>query len=112
MYASIGNNESLPYTDDTFDCYLANLSLMLVDNYKNQLQEALRVTKQGATFGFSIWGRKDRCANFTITSKVFAKHGLMPKDPPKKTPFDIGQDPEALKKEMLGLGFSNIRMWY
>ena len=29
------NNESLPFEDNVFDRYVANLSLMLVDNHKN-----------------------------------------------------------------------------
>lgn len=44
VVGAVANNECLPFEDGTFDCYLANLSLMLVDNYKNQLSEALRVT--------------------------------------------------------------------
>lgn len=44
VMGSIANNEMLPFKDATFDCYLGNLSLMLVDNYKNMLNEALRVT--------------------------------------------------------------------
>ncbi len=44
VFGCKANNESLPFKDETFDCYLANLSLMLVDNHTNQLKEALRVT--------------------------------------------------------------------
>ena len=40
---SIQNNESLTYQDESFDCYVANLSLMLVDNHSNQLSECARV---------------------------------------------------------------------
>ena len=40
----LANNECLPFKDASFDCYLGNLSLMLVDNYRNMLKEALRVT--------------------------------------------------------------------
>ena len=43
VIAGIANNEALPFKDGQFDCYIANLSLMLVDNYKNMLTEALRV---------------------------------------------------------------------
>lgn len=112
VFASVANNESLPFNDSTFDCYLASLSLMLVDNYKNQLQEAFRVTQPGASLGFTVWGRKQNCNNITFLNKIFAKHGLLPPEPPKKTFFDVGQDPEALRKEMKELGFKNIRMWY
>ena len=53
----LANNECLPFKDATFDCYLANLSLMLVDNHKNMLKEALRVTQSGAALAFTVWGR-------------------------------------------------------
>jgi hypothetical protein len=47
-----------------------------------------------------------------ILNSVFMKHGLMSSAAPPKTFFDLGKDPEALKKEMLEIGFSGIRMWH
>ena len=44
VLGGIVNNECLPFKENTFDCYLANLSLMLVDNHRNMLAEAFRVT--------------------------------------------------------------------
>lgn len=44
IYGCNANNESLPFKSNSFDCYIANLSLMLVSNHTNQLKEALRVT--------------------------------------------------------------------
>jgi ubiquinone/menaquinone biosynthesis C-methylase UbiE len=44
VLARLANNECLPFKDGSFDCYLANLSLMLVDNHTNMLKEAIRVT--------------------------------------------------------------------
>ena len=108
----MANNESLPFKEDTFDCYLANLSLMLVDNHMNQLAEAFRVSKRGAHLGFTVWGRKDYNNNFTILDTILEKHGLGPKEKPKKTNYDLGKDPEALKKQFESMGFSKIRMWY
>ena len=35
VIAGTGNNESLPFTDGTFDCYISSLSLMIVDNHMN-----------------------------------------------------------------------------
>jgi hypothetical protein len=43
VMALVANNECLPFKNESFDCYIANLSLMLVDNYQNMLKEALRV---------------------------------------------------------------------
>ena len=35
VIAGIANNESLPFNDGTFDCYISSLSLMIVDNHMN-----------------------------------------------------------------------------
>ena len=112
VLGALANNECLPFKDGTFDCYLANLSLMLVDNYQNMLKEALRVTQKGATFGFTLWGRRENIQNFEILDEVLAKYDLKPAVPPKKTPYDLGKDPEALRVVMQSLGFSHIKMWY
>lgn len=108
----LANNECLPFKDGTFDCYISNLSLMIVTNHKNMLAEALRVSQQGATLAFTVWGRKQNMQIFEVLDTVLIKHDLKPNTPPKKTNYDLGKDPEGLKAEMLALGFANIRMWY
>lgn len=72
----LANNEALPFNDDSFDCYLSCLSLMLVDNHQNMLKEALRVTQRGCPLAFSVWGRKENIQNFQILEDVLLKHGL------------------------------------
>ena len=59
VIAAVGNNESLPFKDGSFDCYISNLSMMIVDNHLNQLTEAFRVCQPGAALGFTVWGRKE-----------------------------------------------------
>lgn len=59
VIGAVANNECLPFADGQFDCYLGNLSLMLVDDYQNMLKECLRVCQKGATVGFTVWGRKE-----------------------------------------------------
>lgn len=85
---------------------------MLVDNHKNQLTEALRVSKKGARLAFTVWGRREFNHNFSILEDIMEKHGLGPKEKPKKTNFHLGKDPVAFKQELLELGFSNIKIWY
>ena len=51
-------NESLPFKDATFDCYISGYSLNLVNDSKAQLREAYRVLKQDSYAALSIWGRK------------------------------------------------------
>jgi len=91
---------------------MASLSLMLVDNHSNMLKEAFRVCQPGAALGFTIWGRKECNLNFEIMDAVWEKHNLKPKVPPAKTAYDLGKDQEALKQEMLQVGFTKIRMWF
>lgn len=112
VISGTGNNESLPFTDGTFDCYISSLSLMIVDNHLNQLREAFRVTQQGATFGFTIWGRRENNQNFECLEVVLEKLNLKSKEPPKKTMYDLGKDPLALKAQMEEIGFTKIRMWH
>lgn len=59
VIGAVGNNESLPFANGQFDCYLGNLSLMLVDNHINMLKECIRVCMKGARIGFTVWGRRE-----------------------------------------------------
>lgn len=92
VHFSVGNNESLPFKGDQFDAYVANLSLMLVDNHKNQLTEAFRVLKSGGTAAFSIWGRRENTNQFTLFPRSMKECGFKAEAPPK-SPFDLGYNP-------------------
>jgi hypothetical protein len=43
---------------------------------------------------------------------VIERMGLKPAQPPKKTMYDLGKDPLALKAQMEEIGFTKIRMWH
>ena len=79
VFACRANNEALPFKDESFDAYIANLSLMLVDNYHNQLKEAFRVCKKGSKLGFTVWGRPEQSKHIYIFGEVLQKYGLAPK---------------------------------
>lgn len=66
----MANNELLPFADGIFDIYIANLSLMLVNNHLNQIQEAFRVLKKGSMAAFTIWGKDDECLQYTLVETV------------------------------------------
>ena len=77
----VANNEKLPFASDEFNSYTANLSLMLVDNHKNQLKEAYRVLRNDGIAGFTVWGRRENSSFFTLMSKAWIEAGLkFPKD--------------------------------
>ena len=77
VFGCCANNESLPFKDDSFDCYISNLSLMLVDNHMNMLKEAFRVLRSGATLAFTIWGREENIGSTSILEDVLKKFGIL-----------------------------------
>ena len=73
VYISELNNESLPYPDEFFDCYISSLSLMIVASHHNQLLEAYRVLQPGGIVGFTVWGRKENTALFAFLPEILEK---------------------------------------
>ena len=39
------------------------------------------------------------------------RHGLGPQVKPTKTNYDLAANQDALRQEMLSMGFTNIKMW-
>ena len=70
----LANAMELPFRDEAFDCYIANLSLHLVPDYKAQIKEAARVLEKSGRAAFAIPGRKVNSPwNMTI-GKFFLKY--------------------------------------
>lgn len=74
------------------------------------------MTKAGASFGFTVYGREGYFQNYEMLVDVLIRNELIPKpdpaSPPKKTIYDLSREPERLQKEMEIMGFSKVRMWY
>jgi len=104
------NCETLPYSDASFDLYIASLSLMIVVNHHNQLSEAYRVLEDGGTAGFSVWGRSENSTFFTFFPEVVSKAGF-PFPVPTRTNFHLN-DKESLVKDMKAAGFKGVKAFY
>jgi len=105
------NNEDLPFEDGSFNSYISSFSLMLVDNYKNMLNESFRVLKSGGIAGFSVWGRKEHSPFFTLVPEVMAKHGIIIPES-KRTNFHLGASLERMVEEAKEAGFERAKVWY
>jgi len=57
VYACLANNERMPFPNDYFNSYIANLSLNLVANPKRMINEAWRVLTAGGIACFTVYGR-------------------------------------------------------
>ena len=102
------NNESLPYPDEYFDCYISNLSLEHVENYKKQISESARVLQPKSFAGFSIPGRPDHSLMMSSIHEILAKHGFIKEIDYSKTHFYLSLDDQKLKKDFEEQGFENI----
>jgi hypothetical protein len=83
-----------------------------VHDYKRQLSEALRVSQPGSKMGFSVWGLRQNILIYPLVEEILERHGLGPQTKPAKTNYDIANNSEEIKREMLAMGFINIKMWF
>lgn len=94
-----------------FDCYVANLSLMIVPNNKLQISECYRVLKPNSHACFTVWGRPERCLLFNAIS--IANKRLGKPEPPISTNFNIQSNIEEVKQALVEAGFANsVKHWY
>ena len=111
VYGCRANNELLPFADGSFDSYIANLSLQIVDNPKNMIRECYRVLRSGGRACHTVWGQPKNCIQFTVLGDVVAK--MFPGHPnPTNAMFDCYADFGAgIKSDMEAAGFQNVRIW-
>jgi SAM-dependent methyltransferase len=65
VFGCMADNMNLPFADESFDCYISNLSLQIVPDYKRMINEAYRVLQPGSFACFTVWGREQRTLNFS-----------------------------------------------
>lgn len=114
VYGCVANNEVLPFGDNLFDSYIANLSLNLVDNRVNMLREACRVLAPGGAACFTVWGPRDKCSFFTVVYDVLVKY--YPEEKLKAFHGQFGafrcfEEKDQVIEEMKHAGFTCIKVW-
>lgn len=105
------NNECLPYTKESFDCYLASLSLNQVNNHKNMLAESFRVLEKGGVAGFTVVGRLENCNYVTFLPEVVKSLGHDFSGTEDQHPSDLS-DKDVLEKDIREAGFSSVKTYY
>ena len=104
----VASNESLPYSDRICNKYIANLSLHLVNNPKQMLQEAFRVLQPGGEALISVIGKKEDSDFLVIMGKSIVKAGIVSNE---KSPFYLNSQTE-LNQMLVDAGFSQVRSFY
>jgi SAM-dependent methyltransferase len=59
VYSMVSDVEQLPFPNNTFDAYTANLVLQFTPNFLNMLCESFRVLQNGGKAAFSIYGQQE-----------------------------------------------------
>lgn len=110
VYGCQASGTDLPFPDQWFDAYVANLVLQLISDPDAQLREAFRVLKPGSRACFGIWGTKEN--SFLFTSNVVAKQNLGMEPGAHHPNFKLSEDIESLKKRVKNAGFSRVKTWF
>jgi ubiquinone/menaquinone biosynthesis C-methylase UbiE len=109
IFVTIADNEDLPYPDEAFDCYIANLSLMHVSDSDKMLKEAYRVTQKGGRIGISVIGRPENFKFWTVIPEALKAVTDVPKMTGGPTKFG---DRAVFKSLLEEHGFKNPKMTY
>jgi SAM-dependent methyltransferase len=89
----VGEMQSLPYEDDTFDLLTGFNSFFFATDMVAALREAGRVAKPGATVVIQVWGAHERC---DLEAMKVVVRPFMPPRPPDAPP-----EPELWKPGVL-----------
>ncbi|KYQ92566.1 hypothetical protein DLAC_11658 [Tieghemostelium lacteum] len=102
--------ENLPFGNATFDRYLANLCLHLVNDPDQMFSESYRVLEDGGIAAFSVWGRKENTSKFTIVNECAEILGITSK-PMQRSAFHLN-DLSKLREMGLKAGFKKVLTGY
>ena len=105
----LANNESLPYSSESCDKYVSNLSIQIVENPELMAREAFRVLKPNGTAVFSVWGKKEASNVFQIMGKAYISAGGEPKQ--ERSNFHLG-DQEKMNRLLSEAGFVNVKSFF
>lgn len=109
------DSQRLSFSSNSFDAYIANLSLHIVPEPQDMLKEALRVLKPGATAVFSVWGKQERSNLFCILNKALSianpTESSSDSSTVPRSPFHLNNQ-DNLNQLAREAGFVNIRSFY
>ena len=99
----VGDMESLPFDDDTFDLVTGFTSFFFANDMVAALREAGRVAKPGAPIVVQVWGAHERCSLEAM--KTIARPFFPPRPPDAPADPDFSQ-PGALESVATAAGLT------
>lgn len=103
------NAELLPFNAGSFDRYVSNGLLEMVDNPDWVFNEAYRVLNNGGIAGFSLHGRMGLCTSLRLYKVLSMRMRL--RSQIQELNFDLN-DPDKVKDLAKRAGFSKVLYFY
>jgi ubiquinone/menaquinone biosynthesis C-methylase UbiE len=105
----IGSGEDLPFSDDSFNCVIAECTLSLMEDLESTIEQVYRVLKEDGWFVITdVYAKNpdavDKLNDFTLNSCMRGLHDLEKlEEKLKKKGFDIilSEDHSTLLKDLL-----------
>ena len=101
----VGDMESLPYEDATFDLVTGFTSFFFANDMVATLREAGRVAKPGASVVIQVWGAHERCS---LEAMKEIARPFMPPRPPDAPPDPDLSRPGALEAVATKAGLTPV----
>ncbi len=100
----IGDAQSLPFEDETFDAVSMNFGILHLANPEVAMKEALRVLKREGCFAFTVWAPPEEALGFGAILRAVEKYGesvTVPHGPD----FFFNSKPEECKIALTTVGY-------
>jgi SAM-dependent methyltransferase len=101
----VGEMESLPYADDSFDLVTGFTSFFFANDMVAALREARRVAKPGASVVVQVWGAHERCS---LEAMKQIARPFLPSRPPDAPPDPDLSQPGALETLAVEAGLTPV----
>lgn len=102
----VGEMESLPWFDNTFDVVTGFNSFQFASNIVNALREARRVARPWGRVAIAVWGPEEKCEISATTAAILK---FLPRQPQKAEPPVSLAAPHRLEDLMIQAGLEPIK---
>lgn len=103
----LGNAESIPYPDDTFDAVVSQFGLMFFTDREQAVREMLRVASPRGTLAVAVWDRLQNSEAYPIEVELLERMAGTEAADALRAPFVLG-DQEELKTLFESAGAASV----
>lgn len=102
-----GSAEELPFNDGEFDAVVMNFGILHLAEPQRAIKEAFRVTRQGGSYGFTVWKNLEQSIGIRLIHEAIQTHGDFSVSLPEGPPFFYYSNPNNCIEALSKAGFVN-----